>query len=248
MEIFNYHPLTGEFLSVGLADVNPLDPANPIVSAYATPTTPPTPGERSAAVYRDANGRAPQNWPDGDWTLVPDYRAVPLFRTADGSSFELDAEYSGLGDLPAFLTDEPRPSAAHKWVADEWVLDDGLVADLLASVRTEKNAEINAARLAANRSTFTHAGKEFACDELSRSDIDGVNGYVTLFGALPADWPGAWKAVDNSYAPIATLNDWKAFYASMVAAGNENFAHAQALKAQLGAATTIEQVQAIRWE
>ncbi len=247
MDIFNYHPLTGEFLSLGLADDNPLDPSDPIVPGYATPSTPPIPGERSVVVYRDANGRAPQNWPDGAWTLVPDYRAVPLFRTVDGSPYELGSEYAGLGDLPPFLTEEPRLSPAHKWVADEWVLDDALVADLLEVVRAEKNAEINAARLAANRGTFTHAGKEFACDELSRSDIDGVNGYVTLFGGLPADWPGAWKAVDNSYAPIATLADWKAFYASMVAAGNVNFAHAQALKAQLAAAMTIEQVQAINW-
>lgn len=248
MDAYNYHPLTGEFLSIGVADDNPLDPADPIVPGYATLTAPPAPGERSTAVYRDAHGQVPQNWTAGAWTLVPDYRAVPLYRTVDGSAFEFGAEYSGLGDLPPFLTDEPRPSAAHKWVADEWVLDDALGADLLAALRAAKNAEINAARLAANRGTFTHAGKVFACDELSRSDIDGVNGYVALMGSLPADWPGAWKAVDNSYAPIATLADWKAFYGSMVAAGNANFAHAQALKTQLAAATTIEQVQAIRWE
>ncbi|WP_434033601.1 DUF4376 domain-containing protein [Cupriavidus sp. a3] len=248
MEIFNYHPITGEFLSVGIADENPLEPENPIVSGYATPTAPPAVEAGRVRVYRRPDGTAPQNWPEGAWTVVPDYRAVQLYRTVDGSAFELGGEYSGLGDLPSFLTDEPRPSPAHKWVADEWVLDDGLVAELLEAVRAEKNAEINAARLAANRSTFVHAGKAFACDELSRSDIDGVNGYATLFGALPADWPGAWKAVDNSYVPIATLDDWKAFYASMVAAGNANFAHAQALKVQLAAATTIEQVQAISWE
>lgn len=248
MNAYNYHPLTGEFLSIGAADDNPLDPADPIVPGYATPTAPPVPGERSTAVYRDAQGQVPQNWTAGAWTLVPDYRAVPLFRTVDGSAFELGAEYAGLGDLPPFLTDAPRPSPAYKWVADEWVLDGSLEADLLAATRAAKNAEINAARLAANRGTFTHGGKAFACDELSRSDIDGVNGYVVLFGTLPADWPGAWKAIDNSYVPIATLADWKSFYASMVAAGNANFAHAQALKAQLAAATNIEQAQAIRWE
>jgi hypothetical protein len=117
----------------------------------------------------------------------------------------------------------------------------------LDAVKAAKNTEINAARMAANRSTFTHSGKVFACDELSRSDIDGVNGYASLFGALPASWPGAWKAVDNSYLPIATLNDWKAFYGAMVAAGNANFARAQQLKADLAAATTFEQVNAITW-
>ena len=117
----------------------------------------------------------------------------------------------------------------------------------LAGVKAAKNDEINAARLSANRFTFPAGGKVFACDELSRSDIDGVNGYVTLFGALPAGWPGYWKAVDNTQYPITTLADWKAFYGAMVAAGNTNFAHAQTLKATLAAASTIEQVNAIVW-
>ena len=117
----------------------------------------------------------------------------------------------------------------------------------LASLKSAKNAEINAARLAANFSTFTHSGKTFACDQLSRSDIDGTNGFVSLYGTLPPGWPGGWKAVDNTYTPIATVDDWKAFYASMFAAGNANFAHAQALKTALSNATTAEQVAAIQW-
>lgn len=117
----------------------------------------------------------------------------------------------------------------------------------LSGLKREKNAEINAARLTANFSTFTHAGKAIACDQLSRSDIDGTNGLVALYGSLPPGWPGGWKAVDNTYVAIATVADWKAFYASMFAAGNANFAHAQALKTQLDAATTAEQVAAIVW-
>ncbi|MCY1271604.1 Phage tail assembly chaperone protein [compost metagenome] len=133
MDIFNYHPLTGEFLSIGVADENELEPDEPIVPGYATPTAPPALGERSIAVYRDQAGRAPQNWPDGAWTLAPDYRMVLLYRTADGSVFELGAEYNGIGDLPAFLTDEPRPSPAHVWTVDEWVLDEALEAEQLAA-------------------------------------------------------------------------------------------------------------------
>lgn len=117
----------------------------------------------------------------------------------------------------------------------------------LAPLKAAKNAEINAARLAASFSTFTHAGKAIACDQLSRSDIDGTNGFVSLYGAMPPGWPGGWKAVDNTYVPIATVGDWKAFYASMFAAGNANFAKAQALKTQLDAAATAEEVAAIAW-
>lgn len=117
----------------------------------------------------------------------------------------------------------------------------------LGAARLAKNAEINAARLKANRSSFTHAGKAFACDELSRSDIDGITSFVTLAGALPPGWPGGWKAIDNSYHPIGTVGEWAAFVGSMVAAGNANFAKSQALKAQLAAAATAEQINAIAW-
>lgn len=120
-------------------------------------------------------------------------------------------------------------------------------APTLVDLKATKNAEINAARLAANRSTFAHADKVFACDELSRSDIDGANGMISNLGALPQGWPGGWKAVDNTYLPIATVAEWKAFYGSMFAAGAANFARAQALKESLAAATTAAQVAAIVW-
>lgn len=117
----------------------------------------------------------------------------------------------------------------------------------LSERKADKNAEINAARLAANRSTFTHAGKAIACDELSRGDIEGTSGFVTLYGGMPPGWPGGWKAVDNTYVAIPDVTAWKAFYASMYAAGIANFTKAQTLKAQLAAATTPKQVASIVW-
>lgn len=117
----------------------------------------------------------------------------------------------------------------------------------LSQIKTAKNEEINLARDAANTSSFAHGGKTFSCDQLSRSDIDGVNGYVALYGALPPGFPGAWKAVDNTYLPIPDIEAWKTFYTSMVVAGAANFAHAQELKTQLAAATTPEGVTAIVW-
>ena len=117
----------------------------------------------------------------------------------------------------------------------------------LDELKAAKNAEINQERATANTSTFAHGGKVFSCDQLSRSDIDGVNGYVAIYGALPPGFPGAWKAMDNTYLPIADVEAWKVFYTAMVAQGAANFAHAQELKAQLAAATTPEAVAAIVW-
>lgn len=120
-------------------------------------------------------------------------------------------------------------------------------APTLADLKAAKNTEINARRLKANRGTFSHAGKIFACDELSRSDIDGANGMIANLGSMPPGWPGGWKAVDNTVLRIATVADWKAFYGSMFASGNTNFIHAQDLKTALAAATTAAQVAAIVW-
>lgn len=117
----------------------------------------------------------------------------------------------------------------------------------LAELKTAKNAAINAARGTANTGTFSHSGKTFSCDPLSRGDIDGMNGYVALFAALPAAFAGVWKAADNTYFAIADVAAWKAFYSSMVIQGAANFAHAEDLKSQLAAATTPEAVAAIVW-
>ncbi|KAI3591665.1 hypothetical protein D9X30_3490 [Cupriavidus sp. U2] len=138
MDIHNYHPSTGQHLGIGFADENPLDPENPIVPGYATPTAPPAVQQGRVAVYRQADGTPPQNWGDGDWTIVPDYRAIRLFRTSDGTAFDLGQEYNGLGDLPPFLTDEPRPTAAHVWLNDEWALDEALETSQMITAATAK--------------------------------------------------------------------------------------------------------------
>ena len=117
----------------------------------------------------------------------------------------------------------------------------------LEALRTAKNDEINAERERLTFDTFTHAGKGVSCDMLSRSDIDGINGYVALNGAFPAIWPGVWKCADNSYLTIATIDEWKAFYGAMVAAGSALYAHAQELKAALAKATTAEEIEGIKW-
>lgn len=185
MEIFNYHPLTGEFLGTGVADDNPLDPANPIVPGYATSIAPPQATERRVAVCRDAAGHAPQNGPEGAWTLVPDYRAVPLFRTADGSTFDLGHEYNGLGDLPPFLTDAPRPSAAHEWVNDDWVLNSQLeTQQLAATARAQRDAMLDEAD-----QLIAPLMDGFVLDELTAEDeilLKALSQYRKALRAVPA--------------------------------------------------------------
>jgi hypothetical protein len=143
--------------------------------------------------------------------------------------------YSAIKDYPPFAGSNVTDAAEDS-------------ADItLDAAKATKITEINKSRLAANTSSFSYQGKDIACDALSRSDIDGVNGYVALTGTFPEGWIGKWKAVDNSLVLIETLDDWKAFYAAMVEQGQSNFLYSQWLKQQVADATTAEQVGAIYW-
>lgn len=120
-------------------------------------------------------------------------------------------------------------------------------AGALADLKARRNADINRWRLEANKTQFTHNGKVIACDELSRGDIDAVASSIALTGSFPAEFPGAWKAVDNSYILLPTIESFKAMYASMTAQGTANFNRSQQLKTALAAATTQADIDAIVW-
>lgn len=113
--------------------------------------------------------------------------------------------------------------------------------------KATKNQQINAWRLAANLSTFPYAGKQIACDTLSRSDIDAVAGAIALTGAFPVNFPNSWKATDNTLVPIPDIATFKAMYAAMAVQGTANFERAQNLKATLAAAVTQADIDAIAW-
>lgn len=147
-------------------------------------------------------------------------------------------------DGGAVISIPPAPSSAHifSFATKQWV-----DPRTLAMLKAGKTSEINAARLRANQSTFDFGGKRFQCDALGRSDIDGMNGAVSLLRAMPADWLGRWKAADNSFLPIPDVATWTAFYSAMVAQGQANFVQSQALKTQVDAATTPEALALITW-
>jgi hypothetical protein len=134
-----------------------------------------------------------------------------------------------------------RPSAKHtfSYVTKQWE-DQRTLAD----VKAAKNSAINQARAVANSATFTFQGKLIEVDQLSRSDIDGAHG-DWLIGQAPVDWPGGWKTLDNSYVAIPDQATWFLFYKAMVAQGTANFNHSQVLKAQLEAASTVEEVEQV---
>lgn len=63
MNIYNFHPETGEFIGRGLADADPLEPGNWLIPAYACKKAPPLVGENKVAV-----------WNGSSWDIFDDFR------------------------------------------------------------------------------------------------------------------------------------------------------------------------------
>jgi hypothetical protein len=148
---------------------------------------------------------------------------------------------------PAEIQGKHRVFSAGSWAYVDIPVEPSSPAPTVGELKAAKNEKINQWRAVANSSTFPHAGKVFQCDALSRSDIDGVANHIGLFGTFPQGFPGIWKATDNSYLSMATIDDFKDFYQSMTTQGTGNFNKAEVLKTQLAAATTPEDVDAIVW-
>lgn len=171
------------------------------------------------------------------WRLLDDFANQ---REPDGRTV---AVFDGSFDL--MQPEEALASHAFSPLLGGSVVAIAGTGESLDAIKAAKNAEINAARLRANQSHFTFAGKQIAVDPLSRSDIDAAHGAILMLGAMPGGWPGGWKAMDNTIIPIPDLATWGQFYGAMVAQGTANFTHAQTLKAQLAAATTPAEVEAV---
>lgn len=133
----------------------------------------------------------------------------------------------------------------YKWVVTAKSPEE--IANNLLQAKAAKRLEINLWRATANQTYFTHQGKQVACDQLSRSDIDGVGNNISLTGNFPAGFPNAWKAMDNTYIMLPTIASFKDMYGSMTQQGTVNFARSQTLKAAVDAATTVEQLAVITW-
>lgn len=138
--------------------------------------------------------------------------------------------------LPA----QPSPAHVFDYTSKTWV--DPRTLD---EVKAIKNAAIDRARGVANTSFFVFQGKQISVDPLSRSDIDAAHGAILMLQAMPPGWPGGWKAKDRTIVQIPDVATWAQFYGTMVATGTANFNHSQVLKAQLAAASTVAEVEAV---
>ncbi len=115
----------------------------------------------------------------------------------------------------------------------------------LEPAKAEKRRVINTAWTKANQTSFTYAGKRIACDPDSVVDIQTLTTEIAVTGVLPANFSGAWKALDNTTVAIPNKAGWFALYVALSKQRRANFARAQELKASVAAATTLAEIDAI---
>ena len=128
------------------------------------------------------------------------------------------------------------------FVDGQRVMDQAITLDV---VKDRKRAEITAERLAADADHFTYLGKDIRTAD--KDMVDLLVADARWNKGLPANWPGGWKAIDNSYVVISTKDEWDAFFIAAYDAGILNFKRSQELKALIDAATTADEVAAVSW-
>ena len=108
MEIYNYHPATGEFLGSATADKSPLEPGVFLIPAYATTVAPPTPSKNQIPIFLG-----------GKWVMHNDYRGKTYYETDTGERHDI----INIGESPNPSWTEKVPKENSKWNGSEWVAD-----------------------------------------------------------------------------------------------------------------------------
>lgn len=156
-----------------------------------------------------------------------------------------------LGDtyVPTPPTDTSKPTWPAGATAIVWV-----ETRTLDELKIAQKAKITADRIAADTDKFTYTYTDSTGSSVSKeirtADKDMFDMLVAdarIQKGFPANWPGGWKAIDNSYVPIANVDQWNTFFTAMYDAGIANFNHSQTLKTNIDNATTPEGVAAIVW-
>lgn len=127
--------------------------------------------------------------------------------------------------------------------AEKWV-----ETATLDQLKEAKQAEITRARIATDSDRFVYQGLSIRTADKDMFDMLIADARISKGQGMPPNWPGGWKAIENSYVLISTVAEWNTFFIAMYDAGINNFNHSQQLKARISAATTPEQVAAISWD
>ena len=197
----------------------------------------------SAAPETKANHVAKWDFDTASWQYLADYRGQTVYSTADGSAVVIDT----VGELPADVTTEPRPSAAYEWNGKAWIENAAKATELaaaeLAAAKTAKLTEINT------------AAAQFVA---KLAETDKVPDFEVQTWTIQADEAAAWEQDSSADTPVlakiaaargipldtlraAALRKAKAYSALSAAVAGQR----QAYVDQLNAAADVAAVEAI---
>jgi hypothetical protein len=115
---------------------------------------------------------------------------------------------------------------------------------ILADLKDKKSAEIETACLLAIGAGFTFEGNQFGADLVSRTNLIGTVGSIQAGIPLPDGF--TWRTLDEQNVPM-TADALVALGAALLVHCNTQYAKSWALKAQVDATTTADEVEAISW-
>lgn len=143
-----------------------------------------------------------------------------------------------------FLTQPPAPSEAHDWddEAFVWVISPAG----LDRARSSARERINAARNAAERAGFPAYGKIFDSDDKAVQRVAVAAQAAVIAKAAGQPVSVAWTCADNS---IITMDADMLIQMPiiMMQAADALHQRATALKAQITAAATLAEIEAVTW-
>lgn len=159
-DIYISDPKTREFIGVGVADQNPLDPGNWLVPGFSFLDKPPRAKNGYAVVRADD---------DLSWVYKEDSRGKTFYRKSDGSSLT----YSEIGIPPDSLTEMQWPGEFNIWKDGGWVLDlEAKTASQLLLANAERDSRL--AEAAIRIAPLQYA---VDLDEASEKDLADLNSW-----------------------------------------------------------------------
>lgn len=187
--IYNWHPLTGEYVGAGEADLSPLEPDVYLTPAFSTEVAPPAVGAREIAVFDVERN---------EWIVKVDWRGVLLYSCVDGSVVEIVE--IGKTPIEVKATELPRPSPTHDWVKKAWVfngdkqkaIDAEVEATKRAEFQKELDAHMEAAVAIASPLDYASKRKKLSADKAAR--LEAYNDYIDALAVLEFSDEIVWPA------------------------------------------------------
>jgi hypothetical protein len=174
MKIYHYHPASGELMAADVAREDPQLPGEYRLPAYATPDMPPafvSPG--AALAYLNDQGQPPQDYRDGTWRELEDYRG-PYWRMDNGQPEAL--ERLGVTPAAAGLTSKEPPSFA-VWTGKAWKVNQKAAAAAKNAIILGQIAEIEQKEQPAAQRAFALNGDKTAMQAIQEK-IDALTAQI----------------------------------------------------------------------